>query len=81
MWSKWQAVWENPRFGFISTLSGTVLVAICCFTPALVVLLTAIGLGGLAGYLDYVLWPALLGMGLLTLISYRRYQLIPPPQS
>jgi mercuric ion transport protein len=34
--------------------------AICCFTPALVVLLGVLGLSQLAGVLDYVLLPALL---------------------
>jgi len=38
---------------------GTMLVALCCFTPALVVLLGVVGLSALAGYLDYVLLPAL----------------------
>ncbi len=38
---------------------GSIVVALCCFTPVLVVLLGAIGLGTLSGYLDYVLLPAL----------------------
>ena len=38
---------------------GSVIVAICCFTPVLVVLLAAIGLSAITGYLDYVLFPAL----------------------
>ncbi|WP_291752365.1 mercury resistance system transport protein MerF [Limnobacter sp. UBA6514] len=38
---------------------GTVLVALCCFTPILVVLLGTLGLAALTGYLDYVLLPAL----------------------
>lgn len=40
-------------------LAGTVLAALCCFTPILVILLAAIGLSALTGYLDYVLLPAL----------------------
>ena len=39
---------------------GAVIAAICCFTPALAVLLAALGLSHLAGVLDYVLLPALL---------------------
>lgn len=35
-------------------------VALCCFTPILVVLLGAVGLAALTDYLDYVLLPALL---------------------
>jgi hypothetical protein len=38
---------------------GAVVTALCCFTPALVLLLGALGLGALTGYLDYVLLPAL----------------------
>ena len=38
---------------------GTVISALCCFTPLLVVLLGVAGLGALTGYLDYILLPAL----------------------
>ncbi len=38
---------------------GTVVAAICCVTPVLVVLVTAVGLSAVVGYLDYVLFPAL----------------------
>jgi mercuric ion transport protein len=40
-------------------LIGTIIVALCCFTPILVVLLGVVGLASLTGYLDYVLLPAL----------------------
>jgi mercuric ion transport protein len=43
------------RFG----IAGTVIVAVCCFTPVLVLLLAAIGLSAAVGWLDYVLFPAL----------------------
>lgn len=33
-------------------LGGTVLTALCCFTPVLVVLLGVTGLSAIAGYLD-----------------------------
>jgi mercuric ion transport protein len=39
---------------------GTVAAALCCFTPILVVLLGAVGLSALTGYLDYVLFPAII---------------------
>lgn len=38
---------------------GASLVALCCFTPILVLLLGVIGLGAITGDLDYVLFPAL----------------------
>lgn len=40
-------------------LVGTVVVALCCFTPLLVMLLAAVGLSAVVGMLDYVLLPAL----------------------
>jgi len=39
---------------------GTVIAALCCFTPLLVILLSAVGLSALIGKLDYVLLPALI---------------------
>ena len=38
---------------------GTVIVALCCFTPILVVLFGVVGLSAAVGYLDAVLFPAL----------------------
>lgn len=40
-------------------LFGTIVTALCCFTPALVILLGAIGLSVAIGYLDIILLPAL----------------------
>lgn len=40
-------------------LTGTAIAAICCFTPALVILVTAVGLSAIIGWLDFVLFPAL----------------------
>lgn len=45
---------------------GTVVAAICCFTPVLVVLLGVLGLSAWLGWIDYVLFPALaIFMGIL----------------
>lgn len=56
-------------------LIGSVIVAICCVTPILVVLLGAIGLGAMTGYVDGVLLPALAGfLGLTAYGVYRRKQ-------
>lgn len=38
---------------------GSIISALCCFTPVLAVLLGAVGLAALAGYIDYVFMPAL----------------------
>jgi len=40
-------------------MTGTVVAMICCFTPLLVIFLAAVGLSGIVGWLDYVLFPAL----------------------
>ena len=46
--------------GLLTTgVIGTVIAALCCFTPFLVVLLGAVGLSAWLGWLDYVLLPAL----------------------
>ena len=51
---------ENRRKRLLWTgLIGSGLVALCCLTPILVVLLGVVGLGAITGYLDYVLLPAL----------------------
>lgn len=53
-------------------LVGTVLVALCCSTPVLVMLFGVVGLSALAGYLDYVLLPALVFfLGLAVYAVYR----------
>ena len=51
---------------------GTVVAAICCFTPALVVIFGALGLSALVAGLDYVLLPALLGFAALTVYALLR---------
>lgn len=51
---------------------GTVIAALCCFTPVLVILLGSVGLSAATGYLDYVLLPALGFFVLLTLFAVCR---------
>lgn len=51
---------------------GMVLAALCCFTPVLVLLLAAVGLSALTGYLDYVLLPALVFFVGLTVYALHR---------
>ena len=62
---------DNPlRTGII----GTAIVALCCFTPVLVILFGAVGLAALVGYLDYVLFPALAFFIALTIYALWRRQ-------
>ena len=59
----------------VTGLVGTVLAAVCCFTPALVMILGALGLSAWLGWLDYVLVPALIFLAGLTgyaLVARRR---------
>jgi mercuric ion transport protein len=62
-------------------LIGTAVAALCCFTPVLVLLLGAVGLGALTGYLDYVLLPALVVFGgILAYGLWRRRGRRPPEE-
>ena len=54
--------WTLLKVGLV----GTVIAALCCFTPVLVVLFGAVGLSAYVGMLDYVLFPAL---GLFAVIT------------
>ena len=42
-------------------ICGAAVAAVCCFTPLLVVLLATLGLSAWLGWIDYVLWPAMIG--------------------
>ena len=54
-------------------LGGSALAAVCCFTPALVLLLGALGLSAWLAWLDFVLLPALvLFLGLTAYALVRR---------
>ncbi|EAQ04590.1 hypothetical protein OB2597_04890 [Pseudooceanicola batsensis HTCC2597] len=60
------------KFGLI----GTVVVALCCFTPILVILLGAVGLSAVLGWLDIVLLPALaLFIGITLYALWRRQRI------
>ena len=61
------AIGGQPERGYTTTHKkllctgavGSVIAAICCFTPALVIVLGAVGLSAWLGWLDYVLLPVL----------------------
>ena len=50
---------------------GSVIAALCCFTPALVIILGFVGLSAIIGGLDYILFPMLFAS--LGMISYALY--------
>lgn len=65
---------QPSKKGIYATVAGTIIVALCCFTPILVISLGVVGLSAFTPYLDYVLFPALALMIGLTFISYRRWK-------
>jgi mercuric ion transport protein len=65
---------KTQKNRMITALSGTVLVALCCFTPILVILMGALGLSVFTPYLDLVLLPALIILAVLTFLSFMRWR-------
>ncbi len=65
---------KPSKKGLYASVAGTIGVALCCFTPILVVLVGVVGLGAFTPYLDYILFPALGVMIIVTILSYRKYK-------
>ncbi len=66
---------KEPSGLFKTGVIGTVVTAICCFTPVLAVTVGLIGVGAITGYLDYVLFPALavfVGITIYAVVRRRR---------
>ena len=55
-------------------ITGTVIAALCCFTPILVVIFGALGLSSWLGGLDNVFLPALLIFILITVYALWKRQ-------
>ena len=53
-------------------IAGSVIAAICCATPVLVIALGVLGLSAWVGWLDYVLIPALVVFVGITIYALRR---------
>lgn len=53
---------------------GTLVAALCCFTPLLVWGFAAVGLAAFTAYLDYVLLPALFVFMALFIFGYNQYR-------
>lgn len=65
---------QSSKKGIYAGLAGTILVALCCFTPILVITLGAVGLSAFTPYLDYVLLPALVFLILVTFVYYKKWK-------
>ncbi len=50
---------QNRKLLAVGVL-GTLIAAICCFTPALIILLGALGISAALAWLDYILLPLLI---------------------
>lgn len=64
----------SERRLLITGIVGTIIVALCCFTPVLAVLFGLVGLSALLGWLDIVLLPALAFFIGLTIYALWRRQ-------
>lgn len=58
----------------VTGIVGTLIAALCCFTPVLTVLLGLVGLSALLGWLDIILFPALAFFIGLTVYAVWRQQ-------
>ncbi len=56
---------------------GSVIAALCCFTPLLVILFGALGVSALLGWADLVLLPVLAGFIALTIVAAIRARRAP----
>ncbi len=65
---------QPSKKGFYAAIVGTILVALCCFTPILVITLGAVGFSTFTPYLDYVLLPAFVMLVVLAFVSYGRWK-------
>ena len=54
------------------SLGGMAVAALCCFTPALVILFGLLGISAAIGYADYVLLPALAGFAAMAVMAWRK---------
>jgi mercuric ion transport protein len=62
----------NNRTLLRTGIAGTVVAALCCATPVLVVLLGVVGLSVWVGWLDYALIPALVAFLGVTIYALKR---------
>ncbi len=65
---------KPSKKGIYVAIAGTLFIAICCFTPILVITFGAVGLSAFTPYLDYILLPALVILIALTFFSYKKWR-------
>ena len=62
----------NNRTLLKTGIAGSVVAALCCATPILVILFGVLGLSAWVGWLDYVLIPALVVFIAITIYALHR---------
>jgi mercuric ion transport protein len=65
---------ERYKTSFLAAAVGTAVVTLCCFTPILVIVLGIVGLTAVTPYLDYLLFPGLVVLLVVTVVSYQRWK-------
>ena len=65
---------DSSKKPFLRSLAIVGIVAVCCFTPLLVIVLGVLGLGAVILYLDYILFPLLAVVVAATIFFYIRWQ-------
>jgi mercuric ion transport protein len=65
---------KRYKRSLLAAAGGTAVVALCCFTPLLVLVLGLVGLSAVTPYLDYVLFPALAVLLGVTGVSYQKWR-------
>ena len=59
--------------GMLKTgIIGTIITGLCCFTPVLVILFSALGISAAVSYLDLILLPALAVFLGITFYAWKR---------
>jgi mercuric ion transport protein len=59
--------------GMLKTgIIGTIIAGVCCFTPVLVILFSALGISAAVSYLDLILLPALAIFLGITFYAWKR---------
>ncbi|WP_084149111.1 mercury resistance system transport protein MerF [Terasakiella pusilla] len=62
----------NDKSWLKTGVVGSIAMAICCFTPFLVIVLGGIGLSAWLGWIDWLLLPSLGGFVFITIIALLR---------
>lgn len=65
---------KPSKKGLRASVIGTIVVLLCCFTPILVITVGLVGFGALTPYLDYILFPLLGIMMIVTILAYQKYK-------